>query len=123
MAHIDTKTSSKKNLYKSIMGTSLDFSMEKFSLSRFTFKDKYLINNTFLRPIYQVFDTGAYFKGQCHTMPQPEKRERILRERLKKWRKTNKLEWWVSAKNFTLYIIFKYAFKKIFGANLTPTDS
>ena len=90
MAHIDTKTSSKKNLYKSIMGTSLDFSMEKFSLSRFTFKDKYLINNTFLRPIYQVFDTGAYFKGQCHTMPQPEKRERILRERLKKWRKTNK---------------------------------
>jgi len=33
LAHIDTKTSCKKNLYKSIMGANLDFSMEKFSLS------------------------------------------------------------------------------------------
>ena len=29
--------------------------------------------------MYQVFDTGAYSRGQCHTMPQP-KTEKILLE-------------------------------------------
>jgi len=39
----------RKNLYKNMMGANLDFSMEKFSLNRFTFRQIYPINNAFLR--------------------------------------------------------------------------
>ena len=69
--------------------------------------------------MYQVFDTGAYSRGQCHTMPQP-KTEKILLEIFYEAKIQKQILFNSSETSFEIYLNLKTVFKmeKVFFLHL-----
>ena len=64
--------------------------------------------------MYQVFDTGAYSRGQCHTMPQP-KTEKILLEIFYEAKIQKQIPFNSSETSFEICLYFKTVFKMEIG--------
>ena len=69
--------------------------------------------------MYQVFDTGAYSRGQCHTMPQP-KTEKILLEIFYEAKIQKQIPFNSSETSFEICLNLKTVFKmeKVFFLHL-----